>query len=78
MPLYDAMDYLHHQNSRQHKLLDSTAGCGKPHVRWCGRGNGRNPVAPTRSQQGDQHVQRYAWENVAAELERLFITELAK
>jgi predicted nucleic acid-binding protein len=32
-------------------LLDSTAGCGKPHVRWCGRGNGRNPVAPTRSEQ---------------------------
>ena len=29
---------------------DSTAGCGKPHVRWCGRGSGRNPVTPTRSQ----------------------------
>jgi hypothetical protein len=28
---------------------DSTAGCGKPHVLWCGRGNGRNPVTPTRS-----------------------------
>jgi len=27
----------------------STAGCGKPHVRWCGRGDGRNPVTPTRS-----------------------------
>jgi len=26
----------------------STAGCGKPHVRWCGRGDGRNPVIPTR------------------------------
>ncbi len=43
------MGYTCHQNSRQHKLLDSTAGCGKPHVRWCGRGNGRNPVASTRS-----------------------------
>ena len=29
--------------------LDSTAGCGKPHVRWCGRADGRNPVSPTRS-----------------------------
>ena len=27
----------------------STAGCGKPHVRWCGRGDGRNPVTPSRS-----------------------------
>ena len=27
----------------------STAGCGKPHVRWCGRAGGRNPVSPTRS-----------------------------
>ncbi len=43
------MDYLRHQNSQQHKLLDSTAGCGKPHVRWCGRDNGRNPVISTRS-----------------------------
>ena len=25
----------------------STAGCGKPHVRWCGRGDGRNPVTST-------------------------------
>ena len=30
-------------------LLDSTAVCGKPHVRWCGRTDGRNPVSPTRS-----------------------------
>jgi hypothetical protein len=22
---------------------------GKPHVRWCGRADGRNPVSPTRS-----------------------------
>ena len=29
--------------------LDSTAGCGKPHVRWCGMVNGRNPVGPIRS-----------------------------
>ena len=27
----------------------STAGCGKPHVRWCGRVPGRNPRHPTRS-----------------------------
>ena len=26
-----------------------TAGCGKPHVRWCGRVSGRNPADPTRS-----------------------------
>ena len=26
----------------------------KPHVRWCGRGDGRNPVTPTRS--GCTHV----------------------
>jgi hypothetical protein len=25
------------------------AGCGKPHVRWCGRDSGRNPVISTRS-----------------------------
>jgi hypothetical protein len=30
------------------KSPDPTAGCGKPHVRWCGRGDGRNPVTPTR------------------------------
>ncbi len=30
-------------------LLDSTAVCGKPHVRWCGRADGRNPVGSTRS-----------------------------
>ena len=29
--------------------LTSTAGCGKPHVRWCGREQGRNPLPPTRS-----------------------------
>ena len=27
----------------------STAGCGKPHVRWCGRLTGRNPRGPIRS-----------------------------
>jgi len=26
-----------------------TAGCGKPHVRWCGRDTGRNPRVSTRS-----------------------------
>ena len=31
------------------KTGGSTAVCGKPHVRWCGRGGGRNPVTPTRS-----------------------------
>jgi len=31
------------------KTGGSTAGCGKPHVRWCGRGGGRNPITPTRS-----------------------------
>ena len=30
-------------------LMCSIAGCGKPHVRWCGRGDGRNPVTSTRS-----------------------------
>ena len=29
--------------------LGSTAGCGKPHVRWCGRVAGRNPRHSTRS-----------------------------
>jgi hypothetical protein len=29
--------------------LGSTAGCGKPHVRWCGRVTGRNPRHSTRS-----------------------------
>jgi len=33
------------------KTGGSTAGCGKPHVRWCGRGGGRNPATSTRSQQ---------------------------
>ena len=28
--------------------LGSTAGCGKPHVRWCGRVTGRNPRHSTR------------------------------
>ena len=28
----------------------STAGCGKPHVRWCGSPGGLNPVRATRSQ----------------------------
>src|SRR5271165_2230724 len=26
------------------KPLGSTAGCGKPHVRWCGREQGRNAL----------------------------------
>jgi hypothetical protein len=31
------------------KTGGSTAVCGKPHVRWCGRGGGRNPITSTRS-----------------------------
>ena len=34
------------------KVEGSTAGCGKPHVRWCGRDSGRNPAIPTRSRGG--------------------------
>ena len=30
----------------------STAGCAKPHVRWCGRVTGRNPRGPIRSPEG--------------------------
>src|SRR4029077_6467059 len=30
-------------------LPGSTAGCGKPHVRWCGRVTARNHRGPTRS-----------------------------
>jgi hypothetical protein len=30
-------------------LPGSTAGCGKPHVRWCGRVTARNHRDPTRS-----------------------------
>jgi hypothetical protein len=37
------------RNSEQGNLLAPTAGCGRPHVLWCGRGNGRNPVTSTRS-----------------------------
>ncbi len=37
------------RNPGQHTLLAPTAGCGKPHVRWYGRGNVRNPVTSTRS-----------------------------
>ena len=33
----------------ERKTGGSTAGCGKPHVRWCGRGGGRNPATSTRS-----------------------------
>jgi hypothetical protein len=33
------------------KFEDSTAVCGKPHVRWCGRGGGRNPATSTQSLQ---------------------------
>jgi hypothetical protein len=33
----------------ERKTGGSTAVCGKPHVRWCGRGGGRNPATSTRS-----------------------------
>src|SRR5256885_1299475 len=33
----------------RYNVLGSTAGCGKPHVRWCGRVAGRNPAHSTRS-----------------------------
>jgi hypothetical protein len=36
--------------------LGSTAGCGKPHVPWCGSADGRNPVSLTRS-----WLQRHPW-----------------
>lgn len=42
-----------HGSLQVDNLLDSTAGCGKPHVRWCGRANGRNPVSSTRSKLED-------------------------
>jgi hypothetical protein len=35
--------------AQRHVLEGSTAGCGKPHVRWCGSPDGRNPVRATRS-----------------------------
>ena len=31
------------------RLLDSAAGCGKPHVQWCWRTDGRHPVSSPRS-----------------------------
>ena len=40
------------------KTGGSTAVCGKPHVRWCGRGGGRNPVTSTRSKGGFHRKQR--------------------
>ncbi len=39
------------------RLLDSTAVCRKPHVRWCGRADGRNPVSSTRSPRAFAHWQ---------------------
>ena len=43
---------LHHTmagRSGLNPLPGSTAGCGKPHVRWCGRVTARNHCDPTRS-----------------------------
>ncbi len=39
----------------QPRRLGSTAGCGKPHVRWCGRVAGRNPRHSTRSESLTPH-----------------------
>src|ERR1035441_4510012 len=40
---------------REVRRLGSTAGCGKPHVRWCGRVAGRNPRHSTRSRAPAPH-----------------------
>src|SRR6476660_1458748 len=45
---------LHHTmagRSGLNPLPGSTAGCGKPHVRWCGRVTARNHRDPTRSRE---------------------------
>ena len=42
-PCCDAIGFLMPSDLAAHKPLSSTAGCGKPHVRWCGRVTGRNP-----------------------------------
>ena len=44
------MDWLRTGDGRSPE--SPTAGCGKPHVRWCGRVPGRNPRHPTRSGDG--------------------------
>src|ERR1019366_1774910 len=41
--------FLNAVRSRGDEPLSSTAGCGKPHVRWCGRVTGRDPRHSTRS-----------------------------
>jgi len=46
LALFVPMD---HQILRQLVLPSSTTGCGKPHVRWCGKDNDRNPVTSTMS-----------------------------
>src|ERR1017187_8383173 len=40
------------------RLPGSTAGCGKPHVRWCGRVAGRNPRHSTRSRLPNRSTER--------------------
>ena len=45
---YVSSAFLYHRIlQRCSKLLGSTAGCGKPHVRWCRRVTGCNPRHPT-------------------------------
>ena len=43
------------RGSPQVTIACSTAGCGKPHVRWCGRATGRNPRSPIRSLTASRH-----------------------
>jgi len=38
----DNDDSLHHPTSRVNPRSSPIAGCGKPHVRWCGSPGGRN------------------------------------
>ena len=64
-PLRDSTQKAMHENLMEcHRILPppckgrlrSTAVCGKPHVRWCGRVPGRNPRHPTRSEEEEQEV----------------------
>lgn len=45
--------------SGERKDRCSSAGCGKPLVRWCGRGDGRHPVTSTRSRFCHWFVRRF-------------------
>jgi len=41
-----AAGYTYHPILRRPEPPGPTAGCGRPHVRWYGRGNGLNPATP--------------------------------